>query len=172
MNRLSIDRRTQIISALVEGNSIRSVERMTNTHRDTVMRLGVEVGQGCARLMSEQMRHLNCQRLEVDEIWTFVQVKQRHIVRGKHVPALTGDQWTFVALDPETKLVPSYLVGKRTLNNAITFMRDLETRLDNRVQISADALPAYITAVEDAFGSKADFGQVVKFWGCPRSFRV
>jgi len=164
MNRLSIDRRTQIIGALVEGNSIRSTERMTGVHRDTIMRLGVEVGYGCRRIMHEQMRHLDCRRIEVDEIWTFVQVKQRRLKPAKHVPELTGDQWTFVALDPETKLVPVYFVGKRTLENATLFMRDLARRLDNRVQISADALPAYIRAVEDAFGSKADFGQVVKFY--------
>ena len=162
VNRLSIERRTQIIGALVEGNSIRSVERMTGMHRDTVMRLGFEVGKGCHRLMHEKMRNLQCEQIQVDEIWSYVRKKQNQLKPGESVRA--GDFWTFVAIDPETKLVPCYLTGKRTLENATLFMRDLARRVDNRVQISADGLPAYIRAVEDAFGSKVDFGQVVKFY--------
>jgi IS1 family transposase len=162
VNRLSIERRTQIIGALVEGNSIRSVERMTNTHRDTIMRLGFEVGKGCHRLMFEKMRGLNCQRIECDEIWSYVRKKQNQLKPGESVRA--GDFWTFVAIDPETKLVPCYLTGKRTLENATMFMRDLARRVDNRPQISTDGLPSYIRAVEDAWGSRVDYGQVVKFY--------
>ena len=162
MNRLSIERRTQIIGALVEGNSIRSVERMTNTHRDTVMRLGFEVGKGCHELMHRKMRNLNCERIECDEIWSYVRKKQNQLKPGESPRA--GDFWTFVAIDPETKLVPCYLTGKRTLENATMFMRDLERRVDNRPQISTDGLPAYIRAVEDAWGSRADYGQVVKLY--------
>ncbi len=162
MNRLSIERRTQIIGALVEGNSIRSVERMTNTHRDTIMRLGFEVGKGCHRLMHEKMRNLPCERLQVDEIWAYVRKKQSQLKPGESIRA--GDFWTFVAIDPETKLVPSYLVGKRTGDNAYAFMRDLSERLTNRVQISTDGLQSYIYAVEDAFGADVDYGQVVKFY--------
>jgi IS1 family transposase len=165
VNRLSIERRSQIIGALVEGNSIRSVERMTNTHRDTIMRLGVDVGQGCQRLMDEKMRNLSCRRLEVDEIWTFCRLKQRRLsFRTQYDPTENGDQWTFVALDPETKLVPSYLVGKRSKKCAVAFMHDLAPRITNQVQISADGLPAYVAAVVEAFGGQADFGQVVKFY--------
>lgn len=162
MNRLSIERRTQIIGALVEGNSIRSVERMTGTHRDTVMRLGFEVGKGCHKLMHEKMRNLHCEQIQCDEIWSYVRKKQNQLKPGESVRA--GDFWTFVAIDPETKLVPCYLTGKRTLDNATMFMRDLARRVENRVQISTDGLPSYIRAVEDAFGSTADFGQVVKFY--------
>jgi hypothetical protein len=121
MNRLSLARRTQIIGALVEGNSIRSTERMTDTHRDTIMRLMVEVGNGCAKIMDERMRELPCKRLQVDEVWTFCQKKQARIT-SEDDRKRVGDQWTFIALDPETKLVPAYRVGKRTKPNAIAFM--------------------------------------------------
>jgi IS1 family transposase len=163
MNRLSLSRRTQIVNCLVEGNSIRSTERMTDTHRDTIMRLMVEVGNGCATLANEQMRDLNCQRIQCDEIWSFVKVKQGHIKPGTDRTKI-GDQWTFVAIDAETKLLPAYLVGKRTRENAITFMTDLSGRLSNRVQISSDALRSYVDAVEQAFGADVDYGQAVKFY--------
>lgn len=101
MNRLSVARRTNVISCLVEGNSIRSTERMTNTHRDTIMRLLVETGEGCARLMDECMRNLACQRLQVDEIWAYVQKKQRYVTPLEDHNRV-GDQWTFVALDADT----------------------------------------------------------------------
>jgi IS1 family transposase len=164
VNRLSTARRTQIIGALVEGNSIRSTERMTETHRDTVMRLMVEVGEGCQRIMDEKMRNLPCKRIQVDEIWSYVRVKQHHIRMTVHDIRRTGDFWTWVALDPETKLVPSYRVGKRTGEDAIAFMGDLSERLTNRVQISSDGLRSYIDAVEQAFGSNVDYAQVVKFY--------
>ena len=111
MNRVPLARRVQVISCLVEGNSIRSTERMTGTHRDTICRLLVEVGEGCAKLMDEQMRELSCRRIEVDEIWAYVGKKQRHMTEDDD-PRRLGDQYTFVALDPETKIVPAYRVGK------------------------------------------------------------
>jgi IS1 family transposase len=163
MNRLSLARRTQVINCLVEGNSIRSTERMTNTHRDTVMRLMVEVGTGCAGLMDEKMRDLPCQRIQVDEIWAYVQKKQRQVTANDN-RARVGDQWTFVALDPDTKLIPSFLVGKRDLPTATRFMFDLSERLANRVQLSSDALRAYVDATERAFGADIDYGQAVKFY--------
>ena len=124
MNRTSLDRRAQIINCLVEGNSIRSTERLTNTPRDTIMRLMVEVGDGCAKLMDEEMHDLSCQRLQVDEIWSYVGKKQAQLKQGDDRSRL-GDQWTFVALDPDTKLVPTHRVGKRTRKNAVAFMDDL-----------------------------------------------
>jgi IS1 family transposase len=163
MNRLSLSRRTQIIHSLVEGNSIRSTERLTDTHRDTVMRLMVEVGEGCARIMDEKMRDLSCQQIQVDEIWSFVGKKQAQLKAGDNRQRL-GDQWTFVAIDPVTKLIPSYRVGKRTRENAVAFMGDLSERLSNRVQISSDSLVTYIDAVERAFGADVDYGQIVKFY--------
>jgi len=116
MNRTPLARRAQIINCLVEGNSIRSTERMTGTHRDTIRRLLVEVGGGCAKLMDEQMRELPCRRIEVDEIWAYVGKKQRHMTPLDD-PRRLGDQYTFVALDPETKIVPAYrsIAALRTL---------------------------------------------------------
>ncbi len=163
MNRLSLDRRTAAIGCLVEGNSIRSTERMTGIHRDTVMRLLVEVGTGCAALMDEQMRELPCQRLQVDEIWTYVQKKQRQVTADDDQERV-GDQWTFVALDADTKLVPTYRIGKRDLPTAKAFMGDLAGRMANRVQLSSDALAAYVEATEEAFGADVDYGQVVKIY--------
>ena len=160
VNRLNLQRQTQAINALVEGNSIRSTERMTGIHRDTVMRLMVEVGEGCQRIMDEKMRNLPCKRLQVDEIWAYVRKKQMHLRPGESVRA--GDFWTFVAIDPDTKLVPAYRVGKRTRENAVAFMDDISHRLANRVQISSDALRTYIDAVERAFGADVDYGQAIK----------
>jgi IS1 family transposase len=163
MNRLSLARRTQVINCLVEGNSIRSTERMTDTHRDTICRLLVEVGQGCAALADKQMRDLPCQRIQMDEIWSFVKIKQGRIRPGTN-RAKIGDQWTFIALDADTKLVPAYRVGKRTRETAVAFMGDLCGRLSNRVQISSDALRSYVDAIERAFGADVDYGQIVKFY--------
>lgn len=163
MNRVPFARRVQIVNCLVEGNSIRSTERMTGTHRDTICRLLVEVGDGCAALMDEQMRNLRCRRIEVDEIWAYVGKKQRHMTPLDD-PRRVGDQYTFVALDPESKLVPAYLVGKRDLPTATAFMADLSERLANKVQLSSDALAAYVEATERAFGADVDYGQIVKFY--------
>lgn len=163
MNRIPLARRTQIINCLVEGNSIRSTERMTDTHRDTIFRLLVEVGEGCAKIMDEKMRDLPCKRVQVDEIWSDVGKKQMHLKPGEDRSRL-GDMWTFVALDPDTKLVPAYRVGKRTRPHAVAFMTDLSDRLANRVQLSSDALNSYVDAVEQAFGAGVDYGQAVKFY--------
>jgi IS1 family transposase len=163
MNRTPLARRTQVINALVEGNSIRSAERMTDTHRDTIMRLLVQVGDGCAKLMDEHMRGLSCRRIQVDEIWAFVQKKQRQVTESDD-SGRVGDQWTFVALDADTKLIPVYRVGKRDLPNAKAFLADLSERLANRVQLSSDALSAYVDAAEEAFGADVDYGQVVKVY--------
>ncbi len=124
MNRVPLARRVQIVNCLVEGNSIRSTERMTGTHRDTICRLLVEVGKGCARLMDERMRELRCRRIEVDEIWAFVGKKQRHMT-VRNDPRRVGDQYTFVALDPELKLVRAYRIGKRDLPTATAFLAEL-----------------------------------------------
>jgi hypothetical protein len=127
MNRVPLARRIQIINCLVEGNSIRSTERMTGTHRDTICRLLVDVGDGCAKLMDQQMRELPCRRIEVDEIWAYVGKKQRHMTPLDD-PRRVGDQYTFVALDPETKIVPAYRVrfasrSERSVMNAVAVGR-------------------------------------------------
>ncbi len=161
MNKLSIEKQSMAVSALVEGASIRSVERMTGIHRDTIMRLMVRTGQNSEEIMDSTMHNLKCENLQVDEIWCFVGKKQRHLQITDDLNEL-GDQWVWVALDADSKLIPSYLVGKRSFQNACAFIQDLSERLDNRVQLSSDSLAAYVDAVERAFGMNVDYGQVVK----------
>lgn len=159
-NILKREKQIAVVAALAEGMAIRQIERMTEIHRDTIMRLGVRVGQGCARIMDERMRELNCQNIQVDELWGFVSKKQRNVTPEE--AGQKGDVWTFCAIDSDTKLVPSYKVGKRDLATAKAFMDDLSSRLHNRVQLSSDGLRAYVDAVELAFGADVDYGQIVK----------
>lgn len=160
-NVLKTEKKIAVISALAEGMAIRQVERMTGVFRDTVMNLGVKVGQGCARIMDEKMRDLDCRNIQVDEIWGFVQKKKANI-KPTDDPRQVGDAWTFCAIDADSKLVPSYKVGKRDSLTANAFINDLASRLKNRIQLSSDALPAYIEAVEQGFGADVDYGQIVK----------
>ncbi len=159
-NVLKREKQIAVIAALAEGMAIRQIERMTDIHRDTIMRLGVRVGQGCARIMDEKMRELSCQNIQVDELWGFVSKKQRNVTPEE--AGQKGDVWTFCAVDSDTKLVPSYKVGKRDMETAKAFMDDLSSRLKNRVQLSSDGLRAYVDAVELAFGADVDYGQIVK----------
>jgi len=159
-NVLSTDKQIAVISALAEGSSIRSIERITGVHRDTIMRLGVRVGQGCAALLDEKMRNLPCQQLQFDEIWGFIGKKERHCNIDDN-PEL-GDVWTFCAIDRDTKIVPSFRCGKRDLATANAFVADVASRMRNRVQISSDALRAYVDAIEINFGADVDFTQIVK----------
>lgn len=161
MNNLPTEKQEMAISALVEGSSIRSIERMTGVHRDTIMRLLVRVGETCENILDSTMRGLTCKNVEVDEIWSFVGKKQRHVGLNDD-PEKVGDFYTFVALDSDTKLIPAYRVGKRDLPNATAFIDDLASRLKNRVQLSSDKLTAYVEAVELGFGSDIDYGQIVK----------
>src|SRR6266404_9554224 len=132
-NVLSKDKRITITAALAEGNSIRSIERMTGIHRDTIMRLGVRIGQGCAKLLDAKMRNLDCKRLELDEIWGYIGKKMRHVQEGDD-PTF-GDVWTYCAIDAETKLVPSYHVSSnRSIDTTTAFIADLASRLNNKVQ--------------------------------------
>jgi hypothetical protein len=159
-NVLNKDRQIAIIGALAEGSSIRSIERLTGVHRDTIMRLSVRVGQGCANLQDAKLRDLDCHYLQFDEIWGFIGKKQRH-VRPNEDPR-HGDVWTFCAIDAETKLVPAFRCGKRDLTTALWFVQDVKDRMRNRVQISSDALRSYVDAIDEVFGSEVDFGQIVK----------
>lgn len=159
-NHLRTERKLACLNALVEGCSIRSAERMTGVHRDTITRLLVNVGEGCATLLDERMTGLSCTRLELDEIWSYVGRKQRNVPEGASDEL--GDQWTYVAIDPTTKLIPSFLVGKRTHYNTRAFCADLASRVRNRVQISTDGLAMYVGAIEAAFGGRVDFAQIVK----------
>ena len=162
-NILSFDKQVMAVSALAEGNSIRSIERMTGVHRDSIMRLGVRVGEACHKLMHEQMRGLDCRQIQVDEIWAYIGCKQRNVVGPD--PEYRGDVWTFVALDPESKLVPSYYVGQRDWHDTNAFVQDLASRVKNRIQLSSDGMNQYVNSVDDAFGGDVDYGQIVKVYG-------
>jgi IS1 family transposase len=167
-NVLSTDKQIGIIGALCEGSSIRSIERTTAVHRDTIMRLGVRVGQGCAALMDARMRNLDCHRLEMDEIWRFIGKKDRH-VRPDDDPQF-GNVWTFCVIDADTKLVPTFRVsGDRDVKTATAFVLDVADRMKNRVQIFTDGLAAYVEAIDWAFGRNVDYGQIIKTYGTEES---
>jgi IS1 family transposase/transposase-like protein len=161
--RISEEVAGRAIQCLIEGCSIRSTERMTGLHRDTIMQLLVLAGEKCSRLMNEKMRDLQCKFIECDEIWTYVGKKQRRI--RKDDSADFGDQWVFVALDADTKLIPCYTIGKRSAGTTREFIDDLSQRLANRVQITTDGFRFYVNAIEQAFGSEIDFAQLVKLYG-------
>jgi hypothetical protein len=166
MNVLSQERQIQILNALVEGVSIRSTERMTQTHRDTILRLLVSVGERCQRFLDEQLRSFRCQHLQVDEIWTFVLKKERRLSELERLNPDIGDQYVFVALDAETKLIPSFLVVKRDARTALQFMIDLSQRLagNGRIQLTTDGFSAYVEAVEQTFSADVDYAQLVKIY--------
>lgn len=161
-NVVSAEKQSAIIAALAEGSSIRSIERITGVHRDTIMRLGVKVGQGCTKLMDSKMQDLDCNYLQFDELWGFIGKKERHCSVDDN-PTL-GDVWTFCAIDSETKLVPSFKVGKRTHATTTEFVQDVARRMRHRVQVSSDAMHLYVEAMELAFGSDVDYGQCVKVY--------
>jgi IS1 family transposase len=160
MNTLSCDQQIAVISALTEGCSIRATERPTDIHRDTIMRLGVRVGEDCAVLHDEMMRFVQVNRLELDELWSYVGKKQRKVKQTD--PADMGDQYVFIGIDATRKAIISYRVGKRDSDNTNAFLADLRQRIVNRLEISADGFPAYPDAVERAFGINCSFAQIVK----------
>ncbi|MCH8275565.1 MAG: IS1 family transposase [Armatimonadetes bacterium] len=160
-NHLKPSKQEAVIQGLVEGCSVRSLERMTGVHRDTILRLMVRVGDGCNRLLDESLRNLDCRQIQIDELWTFVGKKQRRLT-PKDDRREKGDFWTFIALDADTKLIPAHRVGKRNSATASAFLKDLASRLSSRVQISSDSLPAYIEAIWWAFDGDVDYAQVVK----------
>lgn len=166
MNVLSVEEKIAVLSAMVEGNSIRSTERMTGIHRDTITRLVVSVGGDCERLLDERMRGLCCRYVQADEIWTYVGKKEKR-VGAEDDPQRVGDQYVFVAMDSESKLIPCFRVGKRDWANAWYFVRDLQERLTTRVQLTTDGFRPYLPAVEDAFGADVDYAMLVKTYSEP-----
>src|ERR1043165_6436046 len=165
-NVLPREKQIAVIAALAEGSSIRAIERITGINRNTIMNLGVRVGQGCAKVLDAKMRDLTCRFLQFDEIWGFIGKKETHLLPEDN-PTL-GDVWTFCAIDAETKLMPSFKVGKRDHQTANAFVSDVAARLKNRPQISSDGLRAYLEAVENAFGMDVDFGMVIKNYGADK----
>jgi IS1 family transposase len=164
MNILAREKQIQVINALVEGNSIRATARLVDVEHKTVMRILLRVGNRCGQILNERMRRLRCRIVQVDEIWTFVAVKEKKL-NGNHNHAEMGDQYVFVAMDSETKLIPCFRVGKRDRINAWYFIQDLQSRLAGRVQLTTDGFRPYINAVEDAFGVGVDYAMLVKLYG-------
>ena len=165
MNRLSMEKRAQVIAALVEGNSIRATVRMTGIAKNTVTKLLVDMGTVCSIYQDRTLRDLACERVEADEIWAFCYAKERNVPVEKRGEFGYGDVWTWVGMDADTKLVVSYRVGTRGLGEAREFMKDLASRLSRRVQLTTDGHRPYLTAVEDAFAGEIDYAQLIKIYG-------
>ncbi len=165
MNKLTTAERTQIVAALVEGNSIRATCRMTGFAKGTVTKLLVDLGRACAKFHSETVVELHSRRIQCDEIWSFVGAKQKNAKPALVAAGLAGDMWTWTALDADSKLIVSWLVGGRDAGYAHEFMQDVASRLAARVQVTTDGHKAYMEAVEGAFGMDVDYCMLVKLYG-------
>jgi IS1 family transposase len=165
MNRLTAEKRKRVVASLVEGNSIRATVRMTGVAKNTVTKLLADLGTVCSVYQDRVMRDLPCERVQCDEIWAFCYSKQKNVPLDKRGEPGYGDVWTWVAIDADTKLVPSYLVGARDLGGAMQFMHDLAGRLRNRIQLTTDGWPPYAAAVKSAFGGNVDYATLTKQYG-------
>ena len=163
-NVLSPRKQAHIIRCLLEGVSINSTVRITGCHKTTILRLLEHAGTWASRYCDERLRDLPCKRLEIDEAWSFVYVKEGNKPRATHAPAQAGDVWTWVAFDPDTKLIPTWLIGDRSARTAVAFLRDLRRRLAGRAQITTDGHTAYIDTVEDVFGIEIDYAVLRKVY--------
>jgi IS1 family transposase len=168
MNRLSTERRGQVIGCLTEGMSIRATVRVTGVAKNTIVKLLVDLGEACAEYQDGALSNLPCRRIECDEIWSFCYAKQKNVPEEHQGTFGYGDVWTWTALCADTKLVPSWLVGERTVQDAYVFMADLKGRLKNRVQLTTDGHKPYLTVVEPLFGADGiDFAMLHKLYGEP-----
>lgn len=166
MNKLSTAKRVAVISALVEGCSVRSTSRLTGVAKGTILRLLADVGSACATYLDRAVRNVPAHRVQIDEIWSFVACKAKNVtpkIAAKNPDA--GDAWTFVAIDADTKLVLSWLVGTRDAGCATEFLQDVSGRLANRIQLTTDGHKMYLSAVEDAFGAHIDYAMLQKLYG-------
>ena len=165
MNKLSKEEQVRVVACLVEGNSLRATVRMTGIHRTTIQKLLVELGAARSAYQDKVFRNLNCKRVQCDEIWSFVYAKDKNLPKEMRNQPGVGSVWTWVALDPDTKLVPCWFVSSRDAGAAYHFIHDLKGRLANRVQLTTDGHKPYLTAVEDAFGSEIDYATLQKIYG-------
>jgi IS1 family transposase len=165
MNKLPAEKRTQILHLLVEGNSLRATARLADVSFNTTAKLFVDAARACADYQDRTLRNLKCKRLQLDEIWSFVYAKQKSLPRAKSAPPNAGDVWTWVAIDADTKLVPSWRIGDRSSATAVAFTDDLASRLASRVQITTDGHKAYLEAIEESFGADVDYAMLVKIYG-------
>lgn len=165
MNKLPASERAQILHMLCEGMAIRAVARITGKSKNTISKLLVDAGKVCSAYQDEHFRNLNTARVEVDEILSFVYAKKKNVATAKAAPDGAGDVWTWTAIDADSKLVMSWLVGGRDGEYALSFIDDLKSRLANRVQLTSDGHRSYLEAVEGAFGADVDYAQLVKMYG-------
>lgn len=165
MNRLSREKQIEVVKCLVEGMSIRSTSRITDVARNTVSKLILEIGEACQNYHDEHVRNLSSKRVECDEIWSFVGKKDKELLPEEEDKFGVGSVWTWTAIDAESKLAVSWLVGARDAESANQFMLDVADRLSNRIQLSTDAHKPYLKAVAGAFGNDVDFAQLVKIYG-------
>lgn len=165
MNKLDTQARSRILHMLCEGQSIRAITRVMGTSKNTVAKLLSDAGEVCAQYQDQALRNLTSKRVQVDEIWSFTYAKQKNVATAKAAPEGAGDTWTWTAIDADTKLVMSWLVGGRDSEYAMAFMDDLSRRLANRVQLTSDGHRAYLEAVEGAFGGDIDYAMLVKIYG-------
>jgi IS1 family transposase len=164
MNRMSTERRAAVVRALVEGCSVRATVRMTGASKNTVVKLLVELGAACTKYQDVTLRNLPCRRLQCDEIWSFVGGKDKNISQEKKANGL-GSIWTWTALDADTKLIATWVVGGRDAGTAYEFMQDVASRLRHRVQLTTDGHKPYLAAVEDSFGADIDYATLTKIYG-------
>jgi IS1 family transposase len=169
MNSLTVERRKQVLLALVEGNSIRSTVRMTGIAKNTIVKLLAELGDACREYQDKALRKLNCKRIQCDEIWQFCYAKEKNVPAEKRGTFGYGDVWTWVAIDADTKLAVSWMIGGRDARTARCFVQDLAERLANRVQLTTDGHRVYLNAVESAFGADVDYAMLVKIYGADSS---
>jgi IS1 family transposase len=165
MNKLDSTKRAQVLHLLVEGNSMQAAARLADVSFNTVAKLLVDAGNACSEYQDRVFRDLKCRRIQVDEIWSFVHCKQRNVALAKEAPHQAGDIWTWMAIDADTKLVPSWLVGSRDAEAASIFISDLAGRLSHRVQLTSDGHKPYLQAVEDSFGIDIDYAMLIKTYG-------
>jgi IS1 family transposase len=164
MNRLPLERRAQIIGLLAEGSSLRAASRRADVSLNTVTKLMVDVGAACEEYQDEALRNLRCKRIQCDEIWSFVYAKAKNVPEAHKGEWGYGDVWTWVAIDADTKLVPSWAVGRRDGFTACAFIADLADRLATRVQLGTDGHRVCLEAVEGAFGNAIDYAMLVKVY--------
>lgn len=164
MNKLSCDKKAQVISAMVEGVGVNAISRMTGVCKNSILRILAEVGRACAEYQDRTLVNLNCKRLQADECWQFCYAKEKNVPKKLKGKFGFGDVWTWTAVDADTKLVPSFLVGNRDAQSARLFIDDLASRLKSRIQLTTDGLKVYVNAVEDAFGANIDYAMLHKVY--------
>lgn len=167
MNRTNPEQRARILQLLCEGMSIRAVTRVTGASKNTVVKLLNDAGAALGAYQDKAFRNLRCERVQVDEIWSFNYCKQKNVAGADAAPEGAGDVWTWTAIDADSKLVFSTLVGGRDVEYAEAFMQDVASRLANRVQLTSDGHAAYLQAVRHTFGKDIDYAMLVKMYGKP-----